>query len=206
MVEVDEIHEKTADSGVTIKDDLKLSSGNAIKNASGADLLTEAGVLGSSVVFPAGHVIRHSYVTLGADVSRVSYTGDYTMWAPTYTPTGGSGTRIITNFHCCFATYDINDQSATLKFKYDITGSDITNVTNQYNVYWNSVMTEGTGGTTTRLYVGTTTGLRERTITGNSVITYTLKIELFDASLHYVDWMADGTEAKTCLEIWEITT
>ena len=58
MVEVDEIHEKTADSGVTIKDDLKLSSGNAIKNASGADLLTEAGALGSGVVFPAGHVVQ----------------------------------------------------------------------------------------------------------------------------------------------------
>jgi len=56
MVEVDEIHEKTADSGVSIKNDLKLSSGNAITNASGADLLTEAGVLGSPVVFPAGHV------------------------------------------------------------------------------------------------------------------------------------------------------
>ena len=58
MVEVDEIHEKTADSGVSIKDDLKLSSGNAIKNASGVDLLTEAGALGSSVVFPAGHVLQ----------------------------------------------------------------------------------------------------------------------------------------------------
>ena len=62
MVEVDEIHEKTADSGVTIKNDLKLSSGNAITNASGADLLTEAGALGSGVVFPAGHIVKHSIV------------------------------------------------------------------------------------------------------------------------------------------------
>ena len=69
MVEVDEIHEKTADSGVTIKDDLKLSSGNAIKQADGTSLLTEAGALGSSVVFPAGHVLQVKKVQTGALVT-----------------------------------------------------------------------------------------------------------------------------------------
>ena len=58
ITEVDNIHEKTTDAGVTIGHDLKLSSGNAIKNASGVALLTEAGVLGSSVVFPAGHILQ----------------------------------------------------------------------------------------------------------------------------------------------------
>ena len=171
----------------------------------GAPALT-GGTLGSNVGFPAGHVIKHSYVTLGADVARHGATGNYTMWTPTYTPTGGSGTRIITNFHVAFATYDLNDQSAELKFKYDITGDNITNLTDQYNTYWNSVMTEGTGGTVQRLYVGSSRALRERTITGNAPIIYTLKIELFDSSSHYVDWMGNGTESETCLEIWEITT
>ena len=181
----------TADSGATIAN---------------ATLTTPTIASMANCTFPAGHVTKHSYVALGADVARQGATGWYTMWTPTYTPTGGNGTRIITNFHVAFSTYDLNDQSAQLKFKYDITGSNITNVTDQYNLYWNSVMTEGTGGTVQRLYVGSSKNLRERTITGNATITYTLKIELFDASSHYVDWHGDGTEAETCLEIWEITT
>ena len=69
MVEVDEIHEKTADSGVTIKDDLKLSSGNAIKNASGTDLLTEAGVLGSSVT---GDKIAKAWVNYNQTIPAIN--------------------------------------------------------------------------------------------------------------------------------------
>ena len=63
ITEVDNIHEKTADAGVTIGHDLKLSSGKSIKKADGTALLTEAGALdnvtlGSSAVFPAGTVLQ----------------------------------------------------------------------------------------------------------------------------------------------------
>jgi len=59
-VKVDKLSQKGS-TGIVITDDIKLSSGKAIKNAAGTALLTEAGVLdnvtlGSSVVFPAGHV------------------------------------------------------------------------------------------------------------------------------------------------------
>ena len=62
ITEVDNIHEKPTDAGVTIGHDLKLSSGNAIKQADGTSLLTEAGALGSGIVFPAGHVIGVAYL------------------------------------------------------------------------------------------------------------------------------------------------
>jgi len=60
ITEVDNIHEKTTDAGVTIGHDLKLSSGKSIKKADGTALLTEAGTLdnvtlGSSVTASANH-------------------------------------------------------------------------------------------------------------------------------------------------------
>ena len=68
-IEVDEIHEKTADSGVSIKDNLKLSSGNAIKNASGADLLTEGGTLDNVTLGPGSGAtnLKMAAVKLTAD-------------------------------------------------------------------------------------------------------------------------------------------
>jgi len=67
-VKVDTLSQKGS-SGIVITDDIKLSSGKAIKNAAGTALLTQAGVLdnvslGSSVTgFPAGHVINHHIVS-----------------------------------------------------------------------------------------------------------------------------------------------
>ena len=46
-VKVDTI-EQQGSSGIVITDDIKLSSGKAIKNAAGTDLLTEAGALKST--------------------------------------------------------------------------------------------------------------------------------------------------------------
>ena len=64
ITEVDNIHEKTTDAGVTIGHDLKLSSGKSIKKADGTALLTEAGVLdnvslGSSVTGLPSEGITH---------------------------------------------------------------------------------------------------------------------------------------------------
>jgi len=58
-IEVDKITQKGT-SGISITDDIKLSSGKAIKNAAGTDLLTQAGVLdnvalGSLVTAAANH-------------------------------------------------------------------------------------------------------------------------------------------------------
>ena len=54
-IKVDEIKEKTVGSGITL--------GHALKNSSGTEIMSAAGVfsnatLGSSVTFPAGHVIQ----------------------------------------------------------------------------------------------------------------------------------------------------
>lgn len=59
-VKVDTI-EQQGSSGIVLSHDVKLASGTAIKNAAGTALLSEAGALSSSVVFPAGHVINVSY-------------------------------------------------------------------------------------------------------------------------------------------------
>ena len=79
-VKVDTI-EHQGSSGIVISDDIKLSSGKAIKNASGTALLGEDGALGSGVTFPAGHVVKHSIVRHAfAAGSNVNFT------IPTTTP------------------------------------------------------------------------------------------------------------------------
>ena len=60
-VKVDKLAQKGS-SGIVITDDIKLSSGKAIKNASGTALLGEDGALGSGVTgFPAGGITEADY-------------------------------------------------------------------------------------------------------------------------------------------------
>jgi len=83
-VKVDKLSQKGS-TGIVITDDLKLSSGKAIKNAAGTALLTEAGVLGSSVVFPAGHVLQVQQTVLTA-VDSVNSTTYEVMLSRSITP------------------------------------------------------------------------------------------------------------------------
>jgi hypothetical protein len=73
---VDEIETSLSSLQLSVVGEIKLSTGKAIKNAAGTDLLTEAGALGSGVTtpaagitgtigsgvtFPAGHVLKTYY-------------------------------------------------------------------------------------------------------------------------------------------------
>ena len=70
-VKVDTI-EQQGSSGIVITDDIKLSSGKAIKNASGTALLGEDGALGSGVTATANH---------GAVKTAINASGDAPIFA-----------------------------------------------------------------------------------------------------------------------------
>lgn len=61
-IKVDTI-EQQGSSGIVLSHDVKLASGTAIKNAAGTALLGEDGALGSSVAFPAGHILQSAVDT-----------------------------------------------------------------------------------------------------------------------------------------------
>ena len=95
-------------SGIVITDDIKLSSGKAIKNAAGTALLGEDGALGSGIVFPTGHIIQHEFLPMTSEDATSSDEFETTGFYKAITPSSTSNKVLIvvtTNLHNSAESY-----------------------------------------------------------------------------------------------------